>query len=294
MEEYVDYLKAKGRFGAWIVVILILLVLIPLLISFHFSFIAKLFGLMLIIVSSLALFVWIRKLSESKVIKNRVPLNRNDIFWLNANIPFYRKLNATDKKVFENRISLFVAEIIMTDVEKEVPEKSDCLYVASAAIIAYWGLPYWNYGELKEVLIYPDNFDFENKISKNGFILGKVHHGGLMDGTMILSRTALIDGFRNITDGRNVGIHEFAHLIDKSDGHIDGLPLGLSASERKHWVRLFQSEINNPSFKLDNYARTNQAEFFAVTSEMFKENPDKLQKHHPELFNILQKFYSKS
>lgn len=292
MEEYVDYLKAKGRFGAWIVIILILLVSISLLISFHFSFIAKLFGLMLIVASSLALFVWIRKLTESKVIKNRVPLNRNDIFWLNANIPFYRKLSLSEKKIFENRISLFVAEIIITDVEKEVPEKSDCLYVASAAIIVYWGLPYWNYGELKEVLIYPDNFDFENKISKNGFVLGKVHHGGLMDGTMILSRTALINGFRNTTNGRNVGIHEFTHLIDKSDGHIDGLPLGLSMSERKHWVSLFQFEINSSNFKLDNYAKTNQAEFFAVTSEMYKENPKKLQKYHPELFDILHKFYS--
>jgi len=292
MEEYSDYLKSKGKFSTWMIVILFLLISISLLISYHFSFIAKLFGLLLIVVSALALFVWIRLLTKSKVIKNRVPLNKNDLFWLHTNIPFYRQLKPSDKKIFENRVSLFVAEIIITDVTQEIPEKSDCLYVASSAIIAYWGLPYWNYGELKEVLIYPDNFDFENNISSKATILGKVHHGGLMDGTMILSKTALINGFRNTTDGRNVGVHEFAHLIDKANGNIDGMPFGISEANKKLWSMLYDRELNNPNFKIDSYAKTNQAEFFAVLSEMYKENPVNLQKWHPDLFETLNNYYS--
>ncbi len=42
-----------------------------------------------------------------------------------------------------------------------------------------------------------------------------------MEGRMILSRDALYHGYSNNTDRKNVGIHEFAHIIDKQDGKID-------------------------------------------------------------------------
>lgn len=291
MEEYVEYLKSKGRFTSWLVVIFLLLLSIPILIQIELTFVARIIGLLLILISSVALFYWVRNVSRSKVIKNRVPINGNDRFWLNENIPFYRRLAKQDRIIFEDRVSLFLAEIIITDVSEDVPSKSDCFFVASSAIIAYWGLPYWNYGELDEVLLYPDNFDENKLVSSKGHILGSVHHGGLMNGTMVLSRTALIEGFRNSHDGRNVGIHEFTHLLDKADGNIDGLPVGLTTEQRKIWLTVFHNELNKPDFHLDAYARTNEAEFFAVSMEMYKENPSVLMKWHPELFEILKEYY---
>lgn len=293
MEEYLDYLKSKGRFTSWLVVIFLVILAIPILIQIERTFVAKIIGLLLIVLSSVALFYWVRKVSGSKVIKNRVALNANDRFWLNENIPFYRSLSKKEKTIFEDRVTLFLAEIIITDVTEEVPDKAECFFVAASAIIAYWGLPYWNYGGLREVLIYPDNFDEDKLVSSKGHILGSVHHGGLMDGTMILSRTALIAGFRNASDGRNVGIHEFTHLLDKSDGQIDGLPVGLTKEQRTIWLSVFQNELKNPNFHLDNYARTNEAEFFAVSMEMYKENPAVLLKWHPELHAILKEYFSK-
>lgn len=293
MEEYVDYLKSKGRFTSWLVVIFLLLLSIPILIQIELTLVARIIGLLLIIISSVALFYWLRRVSGSKVIRNRVALNANDRFWLNENIPFYRRLAKQDRVIFEDRVSLFLAEIIVTDVSEEVPSKSDCFFVASSAIIAYWGLPYWNYGELDEVLLYPDNFDENKLVSSKGHILGSVHQGGLMDGTMILSRRALIEGFRNSNDGRNVGIHEFTHLLDKADGHIDGLPVGLTPEQRKIWLSIFHKELNKPKFHLDSYARTNEAEFFAVSMEMYKEKPEILIKWHPELYAILKEYFGK-
>lgn len=293
MEEYLSYLKSKGRFTSWLVVIFVLILAIPILIQIELTFVAKIIGLLLIVISSVALFSWVRRVAGSKVIKNRVALNANDRFWFNENIPFYRLLTKQEKGIFEDRISLFLAEIIITDVSKEVPDKAECFFVAASAIIAYWGLPYWNYGNLNEVLIYPDNFDENKLVSAKGHILGSVHHGGLMDGTMILSRTALIAGFRNSKDGRNVGVHEFTHLLDKSDGHIDGLPVGLTSEQRKIWLTVYRNEVNNPDFHLDRYALTNEAEFFAVSMEMYKENPSVLLKWHPELHGILSEYFNK-
>ena len=42
---------------------------------------------------------------------------------------------------------------------------------------------------------------------------------------------------------------------------------------------------------LDHYGATNPAEFFAVASETFFELPQQLQSHHPELFELLMKYY---
>lgn len=293
MESYVHYLKSKGKFTAWLVVLLVLLIMIPLVISLKLNTMGKVLGIVLVVSFSIALYIWRSRMSANAILKKRIPITINDRFWLNEHIPFYRVLSKSDKKIFEDRMALFLAEIIITDVSKEVPDKSDCFYVAASAIIAYWGLPYWNYGNLQEVLIYPDNFDFEKKVSASGNILGMVHHGGLMDRTMILSKRALVNGFIKASDGRNVGIHEFTHLIDKADGSIEGLPVGLSAEERMNWLKVFKAELEKPNFTLDDYAKTNTSEFYAVAAEMFKENPDKLQKGHPELYDILKSYYSK-
>ncbi|RLE25810.1 MAG: hypothetical protein DRJ61_05385 [Acidobacteria bacterium] len=60
---------------------------------------------------------------------------------------------------------------------------------------------------------------------------------GALNRLMILSKPDLLAGFHNSTDKRNVGVHEFAHLVDKSDGTIDGLP-GVSPAEPAFRLRL--------------------------------------------------------
>jgi MtfA peptidase len=42
---------------------------------------------------------------------------------------------------------------------------------------------------------------------------------------------------------------------------------------------------------LDDYGATNPAEFFAVATECFFENPHQLQQYHPQLYNELKEFY---
>ncbi|MGB0934156.1 MAG: M90 family metallopeptidase, partial [Lishizhenia sp.] len=214
---------------------------------------------------------------------------------LNRHIPFYANLNKKQKIVFEDRVGIFLAEIIVTEIDKDVPEKSTCLYVASSAIIAYWGLPYWNYGALSEVLVYPSNFDMNNELNKRGVVSGKVHHGGLMDKTMILSLPALIHGFENQTDKNNVGVHEFAHLLDKADGSIDGLPFMLRKEDKQCWVDLVEREISkikNQASSINAYGATNKQEFFAVITEYYKERPQLLKNKHPELFEMMERFFS--
>ena len=42
---------------------------------------------------------------------------------------------------------------------------------------------------------------------------------------------------------------------------------------------------------LDHYGATNEAEFFAVATETFFEQPRELSREHGELFSLLKKYY---
>lgn len=291
MNEYLKFLEGKGRFSAWLIVFFILLFTIPALLGSELKTAAKLFGGIVILLLSTALWIWRTQTIRRVKRKVRIPINLNDRYWLNENIPFYKKLKSGDKKIFEDRIALFLAEVLITEVGKKVPEKSTCFYVASSAVIAFWGLPYWNYGDLSEVLVYQNDFSADNKPDPSGNFQGKVHHGGIMDSTMILSLPSLKRGFDLSRDGKNVGVHEFAHLLDKSDRSIDGIPFIIVDEERRIWAELIEYYLKRKNIHevIGQHAASNPAVFFAALVELFRENPERLRKRFPELFNLLDK-----
>jgi hypothetical protein len=290
MKNYLSFLEGKARFSAWLIIFFILLLTVPILLKSDFKVLAKLIGVIVILTLSVALWIWRTQTIRNIKRKARVSLDLNDRYWLNDHILFYQNLNKKAKTIFEDRIGLFLAEIKITEVGKEITEKSTCLYVASSAVITFWGLPYWNYGELSEVLVYPYDFITSNGIDEKGIVQGKIHHGGLMDSTMILSLTSLINGFK-LNDSKNVGIHEFTHLLDKADDSIDGLPFYLSKDEIRIWTRVFEKELISKKgiSKINPYAFKNQSEFFAVLMETYIENPIRIKKRYPELFEILER-----
>lgn len=291
MNDYLKFLEGKARFASWLSIFFVLLITIPALLGSELKDTAKIVGVVVIVLLSIALWYWRTQTIRRVKRRLRIPLNLNDRYWLNENITFYKHLSKQNKLIFEDRLALFLAEIVISEIGKKVPEKSTCFYVASSAVIAFWGLPYWNYGSLSEVLVYPDDFTMANEIDPKGNVQGKVHHGGLMDSTMILSLTSLKAGFNNGVDGRNVGVHEFAHLLDKADKVIDGIPFMLSASERQLWAAIVEKELasEDQNSKVDPYAFSNRSEFFAVILEIYRENPERLAKLYPELYEVLAK-----
>jgi Mlc titration factor MtfA (ptsG expression regulator) len=282
------------RFLPWIALFLVLLAGIPLLLKSDGVNLAKSLGVMVVVAIVAALWFWRIQTRRISPRNQRIKLNINDKYWLQEKIPFYATLGKESKQIFEDRIGIFLADVRITEIGSESPEKETCLYVASSAVIAFWGLPYWNYGDLREVLVYPSNFDHDNSLNKLGMVQGKVYHGGLMNNTMILSLPALISGFQIGNDKKNVGIHEFAHLLDKADGEIDGQPPMLGIEDRKAWITLVDSEIEKikkGKSTIPDYAATSHSEFFAVIVEYYKECPKLLKIKHPELFSAMEKLF---
>lgn len=213
---------------------------------------------------------------------------------LTKKVVFYQNLNENEKRRFEESILKFLSLIrirgIMTEVELE-----DKLLIASSAVIPIFSFKNWEYTQLNEVLLYPDRFNEAFSLTdENRRVTGMVG-SGIMDDVMILSRPALRMGFDNLTDKKNVAIHEFIHLIDKEDGIVDGVPEILLGQQYViPWIKLMKDKtdqiLNNRS-DLNPYGATKPEEFFAVVSEYFFERPKELKKKHPKLYNLLQKMF---
>lgn len=214
---------------------------------------------------------------------------------LQQRVPFYRQLNESEKSAFEERVAGFLSQVRITGVKTRI-EDIDRTLIAASAIIPIFNFPGWEYRNLHEVLLYPDSFDYEYKQEGDGrHILGMVGSGA-MNHVMILSQFELRQAFINETGKSNTALHEFVHLLDKTDGEIDGIPEALM--DKKYivpWLQLMQEGIkniyNNRS-DINPYGATNQAEFLAVAAEYFFERPDLLKEKHPELYLMLEQMFA--
>ena len=215
---------------------------------------------------------------------------------LSEQVPFYQQLDETRQAEFENRIQHFLSQTKITGVNTIV-EDLDKVLVAASAIIPIFNFPGWEYIHLHEVLLYPDSFNHEfEQQGNNRDVLGMVGSGAL-NHVMILSQHQLRQAFINKTEKDNTAIHEFVHLVDKTDGDIDGIPAFIL--EKKYiqpWLQLMQHEIkliNEDKSDINPYGATNEAEFFAVVSEYFFERPKLLKEKHPELYSLLEEIFSR-
>ncbi|MDF2456411.1 MAG: phenylalanyl-tRNA synthetase subunit alpha [Cytophagaceae bacterium] len=212
-------------------------------------------------------------------------------------VDYYEQLPEEEKEQFEKRIHLFLHEKKITGVDVEADEHTKVLVAASAVIPAF-AFDDYNYPMIREVLLYSNTFDdsflHPNREMKQDRISGMVGEGPLSQ-VVMLSKPDLIRGFQNKSKPHNVGIHEFTHLLDKTDGTVDGIPEHLM--DRKFiapWIEEMEKEvrkIRSGSSDIPPYALTNHAEFLAVASEYFFVAPSEFKKKHPELLAYLQKIF---
>ena len=221
-----------------------------------------------------------------------MPSNYREL--LAQHVDFYTDLAPGRKIEFENRMQQFLSHVRITGVGVAV-EELDRVLIAASAIIPIFGFPDWEYINLREVLVYPDSFNMEFEQRGPGrSTLGMVGTGPYQN-VMILSQHELRQGFLNKTGKSNTAIHEFVHLLDKTDGSVDGIPeLLLSRQYIIPWLNLIHREIKNiqkDKSDINPYGATNESEFFAVVAEYFFERPDLLADKHPELYELLVKIF---
>jgi Mlc titration factor MtfA (ptsG expression regulator) len=156
--------------------------------------------------------------------------------------------------------------------------------------------------KLNTILVYPHTY-VAKTISSDGRIridgqsvrLGE----SWQDGPVVLSWNSVTGGTMNITDARNVVLHEFAHELDQEDGAADGAPILERRSRYAEWANVLSAEYEALQKKkkkrrrsvMNKYGATNPAEFFAVVTETFFEKSRQMKKKHPDLYEELRDYY---
>jgi MtfA peptidase len=248
-----------------------------------------LFAIIIIIVVTTAFVLYKKPLK-----KVQLPADYKNL--LGSHVGFYRALDESGKTRFEGKIKEFLGYVRIEGVGTTVDDL-DRLLVASSAVIPIFGFPEWRYYNLNNVLLYADTFNPDNfsTSGKGRDVLGMVGTGALQM-QMILSKPSLYRGFNEPSGKENTGIHEFVHLLDKEDGAVDGLPEALLKKQYSvPWLRLMAENIaaiNAGKSDIPVYGTKNEAEFLAVASEYFFEQPERFKQMHPELYVIMAEMFN--
>ncbi len=243
-------------------------------------------AIILIFAALLILYLLFRK----KKVRKPVKMESDFKALLQQHVEYYQKLSEAKRTDFLSCISYFLDETRIEGVGIQVSDL-DKVLIAASAVIPIFGFPGWKYKNLSSVILYPDTFDEAFQYEGGERRISGMVGNRYMNGQMILSRAALLKGFSKNSGKENTAIHEFVHLLDKSDGSTDGVPEILMAHEYTvPWLKMIHQEmhrIEKGKSDINPYAMTNEAEFLAVASEYFFEKPEQLRKKHPELYKMM-------
>ncbi|WP_455244466.1 zinc-dependent peptidase, partial [Petrachloros mirabilis] len=258
------------------------------------SLLGSLFSPLWILLALSPLIYWLlRRRCLRRAAVMRLPFPNSWERILHSHVAFFVALNDSEKVRFRQLVQIFLDEVRITGIRTDVDNTIRVL-VAASAVIPIFGFHDWEYHRLREVLIYPDAFDdaYRSTGGRDEHILGMT---GLrhLSGVMILSKPAFLLGFDHQSGKQNVGIHEFAHLIEKEASQY-GLPPEVPWMAVRQWVRYVGRELGHPSkhgARFSDYAYTNEHEFFAVLAEYFFTSPDSLKHRDPALYRLLRDLF---
>ena len=209
--------------------------------------------------------------------------------FLLAHSAYYRGLADEGRSRFERDLRLFLAETrIVGTGGKPVSWRTRLLVGAGAAAMLH-GRPDWEPPLTDGVTVYPGQRFDRNYRPGKGNIAGQAPERG----PLLVAEASLEEGFADPHDGYNVLFHELAHFFD-FEARESGMKLRQPPGETLPWARVIDRSYREHDFAssiLPTYAAQNVAEFFAVASEAFFENPGRLHAAHPALFGILMEFY---
>jgi Mlc titration factor MtfA (ptsG expression regulator) len=251
------------------------------------------------------MFEWWHQRLRDKVL--RQPFPDAHLAVLERNVKHYGWLEPDSQQQLRDLVQVFIADktwegcggLELTDEIKVTIAGHACLLVLA--------LPHRLYKDVDSILVYPSTvlrpaqqagiFTRPHAVIASGPIalLGEAHARG----PVVLAWDRVLRDGEHPRDGHNVVYHEFAHTLDMLDSHADGTPPLATHEEIARWQQVCEraylelrdrAERGMPTF-IDEYGATNEAEFFAVATEHFFEQPRALQREEPELYDVLRAFY---
>ena len=247
---------------------------------------------------------------------------------LRRRVPLYRQLPADLQHQLRRSILVFLAEKpFLGCAGLEVTDEMRVTIAAQACLLRL-NRGGALFPELKQILLYPGAFAVDRVHAAPGGVLREERRAlageSWSQGQVILSWQDVLHGARVVDDGHNVVLHEFAHQLDQESGSANGAPRLGSRAAHARWADVMSREfahlqarirareaaharaqaewswfgssgpapVPEPADLISDYGATNEAEFFAVVTEVFFEQATALAERHPALFALLRDYYA--
>lgn len=222
---------------------------------------------------------------------------------LRQQLPLYRTLPADLQLRLKKLIQLFLAEKQFVGCEGLVISDEIRINIAAQACLLLLNRPGPLFPALRTILVYPAAYLVPQvQADQAGVVSNQLQlrlGESWQQGKVILSWPDSQHGAALPHDGHNVVLHEFAHQLDQENGGANGAPWLPSAQAYHDWSQVLSREFSLLQQQLaqgqqslfDPYAATNPAEFFAVITEVFFEQPLLFLQQHPALYQQLRNYY---
>jgi Mlc titration factor MtfA (ptsG expression regulator) len=211
------------------------------------------------------------------------------------------RLGASDQATLRVLVTLFLDSKSLEPAQGLELDDADRVLLATHACVPILKLGLDWYDGWHSVIIYPGAFiprrtrtDSAGVVHQTSTVMAGEAWGR---GPVILSWAEILNAGKK--PGHNVVIHEMAHKLDLLNGDANGFPPLHRRMDRGVWTKVFSGawnrlrddHHNGLPLPIDPYGLESPAEFFAVASEQFFEEPAALRIHLPEVYRQLEQFY---
>lgn len=235
-------------------------------------------------------------------------------------LPFLAGLSAGQQQALQHRAAWLLASKTFTGVQGFDVTEAVGLSVALQAALPILELDVRLYEGWTEIIIYPGGFLIpRQQVEDSGVVHDYVEQasGESWEGGPVVLSWDAVDAADSSTV--NVVIHEFAHKLDLQAAGPEGMPnLYGSGIDPRLWEQVLEQALDDfnawldtiedsippdvdpeseqaspwyDALPLDPYAATDEAEFFAVSSESFFVVPGPLAEHYPAWYELLVRYY---
>jgi Mlc titration factor MtfA (ptsG expression regulator) len=233
------------------------------------------------------------------------PLGRAQLAILERNVEQYRGMPAPQREQLQGLVKRFLHEKTFVGCAGlELTEEMRVTIAAQACLLLLnRGADAEVYPGLHAVLVYPGAFLVPRKQVDGAGVVAETRQELLGeswgDGRVILSWDHVRRAGHVPEGAQNVVLHEFAHQLDSESGSTNGAPVLGSAERYRRWSETLArdfAQLRHDTYwgyrdVLDPYGASSPAEFFAVATESFYEQPHALAARHPDLYAEFERYF---
>ena len=212
-----------------------------------------------------------------------------------------RRLGASEQATLRVLATQFLDRKSLEPVKGLELDEANRVLLATHACVPILKLGIDWYDGWRSVILYPDAF-----IPRHTYMdtAGVMHQSNSVMSGEAWGRGPVILSWADVLEigrqpGHNVVIHEMAHKLDMLNGDANGFPPLHRRMDSRTWWRVFsdawdrlrQQRGEGLRIPIDPYGLESPAEFFAVVSEVFFEQPAVLREHLPDVHGQLVRVY---